>query len=82
MGVSISYDKDRRLTISGIACGCGLSHRLPTQDIYVGSGIMKNTPAYIQKRGLGTHCVLVADQTPGRSRAKRWPNCWKAKALP
>jgi len=71
MSVSISYDKDRRLTISGIVCGCGLSHRLPTQDIYVGSGIVKNTPAYIKKRGLGTHCVLIADQNT-------WPLAGKA----
>ncbi|MFH1512384.1 MAG: sn-glycerol-1-phosphate dehydrogenase [Bacillota bacterium] len=62
MSVSISYTKDRRLTISGIQCDCGLNHRLPSQDIFVGSGIVKNTPAYIKKRGLGTRCVLVADQ--------------------
>ncbi len=61
MSVSISYDKHHKLTISGIACNCGLSHKLPTQDIYVGPGIMKNAPAYIKKRGLGTRCVLVAD---------------------
>ena len=62
MSVSISYDQDRKLTISGIACDCGLLHREPTQDIYVGAGIVKHTPAYIKKRGLGTRCVLVADQ--------------------
>ncbi len=71
MSVSISYDQDHKLTISGIACDCGLTHRLPTQDIYVGSGIAKNTPRYIQKRGLGTHCVLVADQNT-------WPLAGKA----
>ena len=71
MSVSISYDSDHRLTISGIACDCGLTHNLPSQDIYVGSGIAKNTPAYIKKRGLGTHCVLVADQNT-------WPLAGKA----
>ncbi|MBN1778104.1 MAG: sn-glycerol-1-phosphate dehydrogenase [Clostridiales bacterium] len=73
MSVSISYDSDRRLTISGIRCDCGLDHRLPTQDIYVGSGIVKHTPAYIRKRGLGTRCVLVADRNT-------WPLAGKALA--
>lgn len=71
MGVSISYDQGGKLTISGITCGCGMKHRLPTQDIYVGSGIAKNTPAYIRKRGLGTRCVLVADRNT-------WPLAGKA----
>ncbi len=62
MSVSIAYDANHRLTIAGLDCACGLSHTQPTQDIYVGSGIAKTIPAYIQKRGLGTHCVLVADQ--------------------
>ena len=75
MSVSISYDSNRKLTIFGIDCGCGLSHQLPTQDIYVGSGIVNNTPAYIRKRGLGTRCVLVADQNTfplaGKALAER-----------
>ncbi len=62
MSVSISYDEDRRLTISGIECGCGLEHQEPTQDIYVGAGIVENLPKYIKKRGLGTHCVVVCDK--------------------
>jgi glycerol-1-phosphate dehydrogenase [NAD(P)+] len=71
MSVSIAYDGDRRLTISGIACDCGLEHQLPTQDIYVGGGIAKHMPAYVKKRGLGTRCVLVADQNT-------WPLAGKA----
>jgi len=73
MSVSISYDENRRLTISGLDCDCGLTHRQPTQDIYVGSGIIIHTSAYIKKRGLGTHCVLVADQNT-------WPLAGKALA--
>ena len=53
MSVSISYDSDRRLTIAGLECGCGLKHAQPTQDIYVGSGIVNNTAAYIQKARSG-----------------------------
>ena len=73
MSVSISYDADRRLTISGLDCACGLTHTQPTQDIYVGSGIAGNVPAYVKKRRLGTHCVLVADQNT-------WPLAGEALA--
>ncbi|MDD3212904.1 MAG: sn-glycerol-1-phosphate dehydrogenase [Eubacteriales bacterium] len=62
MGATITYDRDDRLTISGIECHCGLEHRLPTQDIYVGRNLLPRLPQFIRKRGLGTHCVLVADQ--------------------
>jgi hypothetical protein len=62
MGATVAYDQDQRLTITGIDCHCGLTHCLPTQDIYVGQGLLPNVPRYIQKRGLGTCCVLVADQ--------------------
>ena len=62
MGATVAYDQDQRLTISGIDCHCGLTHRLPTQDIYVGRGLLAKVPAYVAKRGLGAHCVLVADQ--------------------
>lgn len=61
MGATVSYDAQSRLTISGITCGCGLEHHLPSQDIYVGRNLLPNIPAYIRSRGLGTRCVLVAD---------------------
>jgi len=62
MAVKVGYDSDSRLIISGIECDCGSEHSSPDQDIYVGTGLIKNLPAYIKKRGLGTHCVLVADK--------------------
>lgn len=62
MAATITYDAENRLTLSGITCDCGLTHRLPTQDIYVGQGLLARVPDYVQKRGLGMHCVLVADQ--------------------
>ena len=62
MGAVIRYDANDRLTISGIECNCGLTHCLPTQDIYVGRNLLPKIPQYIRSRGLGTHCVLVADQ--------------------
>jgi glycerol-1-phosphate dehydrogenase [NAD(P)+] len=61
MPVTITYDSDSRLTVSGIACGCPCEHRLPTQDIYVGTGLVARLPEYIRRRGLGTRCVLAAD---------------------
>ena len=61
MSYKMSYDKDNRLIISDIECACGSEHNKPTQDIYVGGGIIDNTAAYIQKRAYGKHCVLVAD---------------------
>ena len=62
MGATITYDENNKLHINGIHCDCGLPHQLPTQDIYVGNHLLSTVPAYIQKRGLGTHCVLVADK--------------------
>lgn len=61
MAVSVFYDENQKLNISGIQCDCGLEHQLPTQDIYVGTGLLPHIPEYIRKKGLGTHCVLVAD---------------------
>ena len=61
MPVSVTYDQDSRLVISGLDCGCPCEHRTPDQDIYVGSGLLENIPGYIRRRGLGARCVLVAD---------------------
>lgn len=61
MGVTIAYDRDGRMTFGGIQCACGLRHSLPTQDIYVGKGLLNRLPDYIAARGWGRHCVLVAD---------------------
>ena len=61
MSYTLSYDEDSRLIISGIDCDCPCEHNQPEQDIYVGIGIVQNIARYIRKRGLGTRCVLVAD---------------------
>lgn len=61
MSVKIIYDQDSRITFSGIECHCGSEHSLPSQDIYVGTDLLDKIPAYIRKRGLGSRCVLVAD---------------------
>ncbi len=61
MAVQVRYDEDSRLVLSGISCDCCGEHLLPTQDIYVGTDLLARLPAYIQKRQLGSNCVLVAD---------------------
>lgn len=61
MPVTIGYDADNRLQIHGLDCDCPCDHATPTQDIYVGKGLIPRIPAYVRKRGLGTHCVLVCD---------------------
>ncbi len=61
MAVQIGYDSQSRLLITGIECECPCEHHQPQQDIYVGTNLLDNIPDYIRKRGLGRHCVLVAD---------------------
>lgn len=66
MGAQIHYDENHRLTLTGLDCDCGLTHRMPSQDIYVGAGLLPRIPEYIRTRGLGEHCVLVADDNTWR----------------
>ena len=61
MAYSLKYDENGKMIISGIECSCGCTHTLPSQDIYVGANLVERIPGYIRARGLGTHCVLVAD---------------------
>lgn len=44
-------------------CRCGCEHHIPDRDIYLGTGLLPHIPEYIKERSLGTHCVLVADDT-------------------
>ena len=62
MPVNVGYDKDSRLVLSGLECDCPCEHNQPDQDIYVGVDLIRRIPEYISKRGLGRHCVLVADK--------------------
>ena len=66
MAVKVTYDQDCRMHITGVACDCGCEHHDIDKDIYIGSGLLNRIPDYIRKRGLGTHCVLVADDTTYR----------------
>ena len=61
MAVQVAYDQDCRMIISGVECSCGCEHHAIDKDIYIGKGLLEKVPQYITRRGLGTHCVLVAD---------------------
>ena len=61
MAVKVTYDADQKLILDGLACDCGSEHQQPDQDIYVGTNLLDRLPDMIAKRGLGKHCVLVAD---------------------
>jgi len=61
MSITIGYDADGRLLLSGFACGCPCDHAQPAQDIYIGKDLIRRTPELIDRRGFGCHCVLVAD---------------------
>ncbi|MDR0928624.1 MAG: sn-glycerol-1-phosphate dehydrogenase [Oscillospiraceae bacterium] len=63
MAVTVQYTPDQRLILSGLSCDCPCTHQEPTQDIYVGRDLIAGLPAAIARRALGTHCVLVADET-------------------
>lgn len=62
MSVTISYDENNKLLISGLQCNCPCEHHMPKQDIYVGTGLIPRLPDYITAKKLGTHCVLVCDK--------------------
>lgn len=61
MAYTIRYDSNSKLLITDLQCPCGAEHPAPEQDIYVGHGLLERIPGYIQARGLGRNCVLVAD---------------------
>ena len=61
MAVTVSYDQDCRMVISGTECACPSEHHAIDKDIYIGRDLIRRVPEYIAKRGLGRHCVLVAD---------------------
>ena len=81
MPYRIEYDSDSRLIISGLECACPLDHTDPDKDIYVGSGLIDKIPGYIKRRGLGTHCVLVADNNTYEIAGRRVSETLKAAGL-
>ncbi len=78
MAVQVNYDQDCRMTITGVECDCGCEHRAIDKDIYIGRGLIERIPGYIQRRDLGTHCVLVADDNTYRVAGEKVENTLKA----
>ena len=66
MPVTVSYDSDGKLSLSGLQCDCPCEHHQLDMDIYVGRGLIGRVPELIRRRGLGDHCVLVADDNTYR----------------
>ena len=66
MSVQVIYDQDNRMTIAGLECGCSCEHHAVDKDIYIGKDLIAHIPEYIARRGLGTNCVLVADDNTYR----------------
>ena len=81
MSYQIRYDSDSRLIISDLSCPCPYDHTDPDKDIYVGSGLIDKLPGYIKRRGLGTHCVLVADNNTYEIAGRRVSQTLKAAGL-
>ena len=71
MPVKVSYDQDCRMAITGVDCACGCEHHAIDKDIYIGKDLLPRIPEYIRKRGLGTNCVLVADDNTYRVAGER-----------
>ena len=78
MAVQVHYDQDCKMSITGVECDCGCEHRAIDKDIYIGRGLIERIPGYIQRRGLGTHCVLVADDNTYRVAGEQVESTLKA----
>jgi glycerol dehydrogenase-like iron-containing ADH family enzyme len=61
MPVSIAL-KGARLLIPELKCACGGAHHSPSQDLLVGSGLVRKLPLYIKRRELGEKAVMITDQ--------------------
>lgn len=59
-------EPDGRLVFEEPVCSCGCAHHPVDKDIYVGENLLCHVPEFIARRGLGTRCVLVADDTTYR----------------
>ena len=59
-------EPDGRLVFEEPVCSCGCAHHPVDKDIYVGENLLDHVPEFIARRGLGTRCVLVADDTTYR----------------
>ena len=40
MAVSVCYDKDQKMVITGVDCHCGSVHMPIDKDIYIGKGLI------------------------------------------
>lgn len=45
--MGITYDESGRMLFDGLSNECGCEHHKPTQDIYVGNGLMTVFPSIL-----------------------------------
>ncbi|MFW5980452.1 MAG: sn-glycerol-1-phosphate dehydrogenase [Halanaerobiaceae bacterium] len=50
-----------KLKLPDIDCDCGMPHRNPDMDIYIGNNILKNSGRYIKEKELGKRALVVTD---------------------
>ena len=81
MAYKIEYNSDGKLLISGLECPCSYDHTDPDKDIYVGSGLIEKIPSYIEARGLGKNCVLVADNNTYEIAGRRVSETLKSAGI-
>ena len=61
MYVDISR-KNGQLILENFSCPCANEHRMPDMDIYIKKGMIGEMAACIQKSGLGSNVLIVADE--------------------
>ena len=71
MSKYFTYDENGKMIFSDFSCSCGLEHRIPTQSVYIKSGLLEKIPEMIREKELGTHCVVVCDNNTYKVAGKR-----------
>lgn len=71
MSKYFTYDENGKMIFSDFSCNCGLEHRIPTQSVYIKSGLLEKIPEMIHEKELGTHCVVVCDNNTYKVAGKR-----------
>ncbi|MFW6256664.1 MAG: sn-glycerol-1-phosphate dehydrogenase [Bacillota bacterium] len=60
MSFDIKYQKNK-LVLEELECECGLKHRQPDMDIYIGPGILANSVEYIEEAITGERVLVITD---------------------
>ena len=69
MAVTVSYDQDCKMIISGVECSCGCQHHAIDKDIYIGKGLLPPHPILHCQAWVG-HPLRAGG---GRQYLPAWP---------